>query len=819
MSAGSKSSDGLDDATCTIMETSMLEEEGYFDPAEGSGAGLSGAGGKKRLESLCRVCANVSDYFIPVFEREGAEHQLDMKIRKHLPIRVLETDGLPAQVCYQCASTLIAWHDLVTACVEADKKLHRLLLEEEDDDYADRDEKVVEFFNEPPVDSDGEDFSEPSTSAAVVETKECLPPQKKRTSGKGKQQRKAQRASNASPESGAKGNTALSDSKETGAGQKGAVDSALSTERLKEANIYDVTISLGNCSRLTPENSSERLVPRWGTSSVFEDNEFMSEDCDSINVACSGTVQSESDLNVKQDHVILPEGNARCINDKTSSISKLSETENKVTSENANTEDQRISMFEDEISCINNGPGVISGVLSDGETLTQHTTCKRSSEFGAVLFDDLIILTKETLITSDEIVIASDRVIDSDVRNMVSDSNGRFLLENNIVSTRDEPDNSNRVFLKAGSEIHSNSDMSMCSSILFGEDQITAGSEMDEMVVSHEVLVETESSVNCECDSSRIDKDLWDLNVCVPDISVESKLGGICDLNVKNNLFSCRNNMGVIDDISRKSNFLQDSIVSCESVLVLRPTGDVSRQDHVNERGGCHDWLDDTMSVTMDENFGHEVLPGSPAVARNGQCVSAVIDTDENCTNVSAGMYSLFADLYSDKDKETSASVSSDEEASRSLSYEAYFMHELLAECDKIAVCEDSSSSTDSQMCLQDSDWGNSLVTAMDDSPPTISERREQEKLFSCEMCSKTFKFNDVLQAHVRRVHSHKKSAKPFICSLCKSEFRSSMLLKEHRNLCDMDQEVLFRCDYCNRMLKSKLYLRKHIQRHLDAKR
>ncbi|XP_063224829.1 zinc finger protein 93-like isoform X5 [Bacillus rossius redtenbacheri] len=231
MSAGSKSSDGLDDATCTIMETSMLEEEGYFDPAEGSGAGLSGAGGKKRLESLCRVCANVSDYFIPVFEREGAEHQLDMKIRKHLPIRVLETDGLPAQVCYQCASTLIAWHDLVTACVEADKKLHRLLLEEEDDDYADRDEKVVEFFNEPPVDSDGEDFSEPSTSAAVVETKECLPPQKKRTSGKGKQQRKAQRASNASPESGAKGNTALSDSKETGAGQKGAVDSALSTER------------------------------------------------------------------------------------------------------------------------------------------------------------------------------------------------------------------------------------------------------------------------------------------------------------------------------------------------------------------------------------------------------------------------------------------------------------------------------------------------------------------------------------------------------------------------------------------------------------
>ncbi|XP_063224837.1 zinc finger protein 260-like isoform X6 [Bacillus rossius redtenbacheri] len=266
MSAGSKSSDGLDDATCTIMETSMLEEEGYFDPAEGSGAGLSGAGGKKRLESLCRVCANVSDYFIPVFEREGAEHQLDMKIRKHLPIRVLETDGLPAQVCYQCASTLIAWHDLVTACVEADKKLHRLLLEEEDDDYADRDEKVVEFFNEPPVDSDGEDFSEPSTSAAVVETKECLPPQKKRTSGKGKQQRKAQRASNASPESGAKGNTALSDSKETGAGQKGAVDSALSTERYSDSSLgsnITVTQELNFRKAISEAAKSRHPVTDW----------------------------------------------------------------------------------------------------------------------------------------------------------------------------------------------------------------------------------------------------------------------------------------------------------------------------------------------------------------------------------------------------------------------------------------------------------------------------------------------------------------------------------------------------------------------------
>lgn len=48
-----------------------------------------------------------------------------------------ETDSLPQHMCYQCASTLIAWHDLVISCVEADKKLRELQVdgeEEEGDD-------------------------------------------------------------------------------------------------------------------------------------------------------------------------------------------------------------------------------------------------------------------------------------------------------------------------------------------------------------------------------------------------------------------------------------------------------------------------------------------------------------------------------------------------------------------------------------------------------------------------------------------------------------------------------------------------------------
>lgn len=52
--------------------------------------------------------------------------------------QVTETDSLPQQMCYQCASTLIAWHDLVISCVEADKKLREVQVEDDDDDGDDK---------------------------------------------------------------------------------------------------------------------------------------------------------------------------------------------------------------------------------------------------------------------------------------------------------------------------------------------------------------------------------------------------------------------------------------------------------------------------------------------------------------------------------------------------------------------------------------------------------------------------------------------------------------------------------------------------------
>lgn len=38
--------------------------------------------------NLCRICANVNDHLIPIFEGEGLQHDLCNKIHKYLPICV-----------------------------------------------------------------------------------------------------------------------------------------------------------------------------------------------------------------------------------------------------------------------------------------------------------------------------------------------------------------------------------------------------------------------------------------------------------------------------------------------------------------------------------------------------------------------------------------------------------------------------------------------------------------------------------------------------------------------------------------------------------
>ncbi|XP_068981736.1 zinc finger protein 883-like isoform X2 [Bombus flavifrons] len=73
--------------------------------------------------NLCRICANVNDHLIPIFEGEGLQHDLCNKIHKYLPICVSENDALPLQLCYHCAATLLAWHELLEGCLNAERRL------------------------------------------------------------------------------------------------------------------------------------------------------------------------------------------------------------------------------------------------------------------------------------------------------------------------------------------------------------------------------------------------------------------------------------------------------------------------------------------------------------------------------------------------------------------------------------------------------------------------------------------------------------------------------------------------------------------------
>lgn len=78
------------------------------------------------LDAICRLCANQSDRVIGIYSEEGITHELADKMNTYLPIKVTEDDTLPLQCCWSCASTILAWHELVIGSVKADGRLREL---------------------------------------------------------------------------------------------------------------------------------------------------------------------------------------------------------------------------------------------------------------------------------------------------------------------------------------------------------------------------------------------------------------------------------------------------------------------------------------------------------------------------------------------------------------------------------------------------------------------------------------------------------------------------------------------------------------------
>ncbi|CAG9860386.1 unnamed protein product [Phyllotreta striolata] len=75
------------------------------------------------ITEICRLCANQNDKLIGIYSEEGESNNLAIKMNSYLPIKVDKSDELPLQCCWQCASTILAWHELVVTSIEADRRL------------------------------------------------------------------------------------------------------------------------------------------------------------------------------------------------------------------------------------------------------------------------------------------------------------------------------------------------------------------------------------------------------------------------------------------------------------------------------------------------------------------------------------------------------------------------------------------------------------------------------------------------------------------------------------------------------------------------
>lgn len=83
------------------------------------------------INEICRLCANQNDKLIGIYSEDGINNELAIKMNMYLPVKVNETDDLPLQCCWQCASTVLAWHELVVTSLEADRRLKNYQLSTE----------------------------------------------------------------------------------------------------------------------------------------------------------------------------------------------------------------------------------------------------------------------------------------------------------------------------------------------------------------------------------------------------------------------------------------------------------------------------------------------------------------------------------------------------------------------------------------------------------------------------------------------------------------------------------------------------------------
>lgn len=99
------------------------------------------------IQALCRICGNINEFLVPIFEDQGKENDLGPKINQHLPIqvnlfisqiqkkililksfsKVNQSDSLPLKICINCITTLLNFNSLANCCTETNKRFQEIV--------------------------------------------------------------------------------------------------------------------------------------------------------------------------------------------------------------------------------------------------------------------------------------------------------------------------------------------------------------------------------------------------------------------------------------------------------------------------------------------------------------------------------------------------------------------------------------------------------------------------------------------------------------------------------------------------------------------
>ncbi|XP_071177356.1 zinc finger protein 493-like [Mytilus edulis] len=84
----------------------------------------------------------------------------------------------------------------------------------------------------------------------------------------------------------------------------------------------------------------------------------------------------------------------------------------------------------------------------------------------------------------------------------------------------------------------------------------------------------------------------------------------------------------------------------------------------------------------------------------------------------------------------------------------------------------------------------------------------------ACEICKKNYKSKQILQKHIKAVHSE---TRDYVCDLCGKSFSRSDGLKQHLKTHSTDDSVKVECSLCGKLLSSRTALSVHMRIHQDA--